>query len=319
MLNTETSYSKRIYAVVTGASKGLGKEIAEQLLIEHNYSLILVARSDNLLKEVKSELEKKYAKKNTAGTKNSNSIVPDIKILPVDLAGTGMKSSVDSLLKLCSDLDVRVLINNAGFAVIEEFAENESNFETSYQQMLDLNVTATTALTHAFVREWKKERSVSSNLIKARKILFVSSLTGAYPCPGTASYAASKSYISSFASALTQELADFDISVTLFSAGAMFTSFADASQSEKALIWDFPAWFGGPRSAKEAAELSLFALMNNCAHITTAMIPFLYCYWFPHFLPHNLFLGLFGHIWRPTPDELVKWFPKFFGKGGKDN
>lgn len=159
-------------ALITGASTGFGKCFAEKLA-NMGYDLILVARDELKLKEIKNNLK------------------THIEIIPLDL------SNEENLYKLydkCKN-KVDLLINNAGFGACGEFYKLDLKNELN---MIDLNIKAYHILTKLFLQEFvKKDKG---------QILNVASISAFEPGPLMATYYATKSYVYSFTMAIYEEL-----------------------------------------------------------------------------------------------------------------
>jgi short-subunit dehydrogenase len=175
------------YALVTGASTGIGYELAK-LLAEDGKGLIIVSRNKDKLEQVKAEIEDKYHNK--------------VKILPKDLSHTQAPLEIYSELEK-EDIGVDVLVNNAGFGVFGLFSETDLEEEF---EMIQLHVSSMTHLTKLFLK------NMLAN--KFGRILNVASLIGFMPVPLFSVYAASKAYTLHFSEALACELQGTGVSVT---------------------------------------------------------------------------------------------------------
>ncbi|MCV6607983.1 MAG: SDR family oxidoreductase [Campylobacterales bacterium] len=193
-------------ALITGASSGIGKELA-YIHGEKGGDLILVARSKEKLEDLKRDLEKKYSNKVTI-------IVKDLSIVG------SAKELYDEVKDL--GIDVDYLINNAGFGLGGKF--HQLSLERQ-QEMMNLNMFALTELTHMFLQDFTKRNS--------GKILNVSSTASFMPGPLQAVYFASKSYVQFLSNALSEELIDTNITVTNLMPSATETEFAKVSGMEK--------------------------------------------------------------------------------------
>jgi len=198
-------------ALITGASSGIGKELAI-IHASKNGDLVLVARSQKELDELKEELESKY------GVKVVN-IVKDLSIMG------SAKELYDEVKAL--DIEVEYLINNAGFGLRGKF--HELSFDRQ-SQMMNLNMIALTELTHLFLPEMLKRNS--------GKILNTSSTASFMPGPLQAIYFATKSYVTFFSNALAEELHDTNITVTNLMPGATQTKFAKTSGMDKTNLFE---------------------------------------------------------------------------------
>lgn len=160
-------------ALITGASSGIGRDMARYLSYL-NYDLILVARDkDNLLK-LKEEL-------NT-----------DVLVIPMDLS---IISNVYKLYDMVDSNNIDILINNAGFGLFGKFNESDTNRELS---MIDLNIKSLHLLTKLFLKDFVKKDS--------GYILNVASSAAFQPGPLMATYYSTKSYVYSLTLALYEEL-----------------------------------------------------------------------------------------------------------------
>ncbi len=186
-------------ALITGASAGIGREIALQLAPLAG-TLVLVARRMDRLESLKAELL---------------AINPDLRVecRRVDL------TNAEQVEALCAELadggfDLDFLINNAGFGDSGPF---ESSEWRKVERMLQVNVVALTALCHRLIPLLRRHRPGA--------ILNVSSVASFLPVPNLAVYAATKAYVSSFSEGLRAELRGTGISVTHLCPGPVDTEF----------------------------------------------------------------------------------------------
>jgi len=197
------------YTLITGASSGIGKAIAE-CCGEAGMNLILVALPGENLEEISYEIA------------NNHNIITHF--IELDLT-TPHASNV--LFTWCQErnLQVNTLINNAGLGYEGNFGDFEPSF---YERILTLNVIALTLLTREFLPALKRQRE--------GRILNVSSFGGFYPMPYKAVYAASKSYVTSFSEALHEELKNTSVTVsTLCTAGVDY--FEDSTDRIEKIGW----------------------------------------------------------------------------------
>lgn len=189
-------------ALVTGASSGLGVDFARQLAAM-GLNLILVARREEKLTEVKAEIEEKFP--------------VQVKLIPLDLTAT---QAVETLKQQIDDagLQVDVLINNAGFGIHGQFVEIPWEKE---KNMLELDMIVLTHLTKIFAQDMVK-RGLGY-------ILQVSSIGAYQPSPTYATYSAAKAYVLSFAEAINYELRGTGVSCTALSPGVTATEFLKVS------------------------------------------------------------------------------------------
>ena len=187
-------------ALITGASTGIGRELAT-LLAARGYHVVLVARDAQKLTELARTLERQFHVKTT--------------VRPHDL--TVASAPDDLVTSLASDgLTISLLVNNAGFGIYGPFAE--SNLQEQLQ-IIQLNLVALTHLTH---------RLVPSMLAKRQgRILNVASTAAFQPGPLMAVYYATKAYVLSFSEALANELEGSGVTVTALCPGPTRTPFQD--------------------------------------------------------------------------------------------
>jgi uncharacterized protein len=188
------------YALITGASSGIGFELAT-LMAAKGHHLILVARREAALQALKGELESKYK--------------VNVEVVPMDLSKSGQ---AQILFEHCANKKwvVECLVNNAGYGLYGKF---DGSQQESYTNMLQLNVIALTELTALFVSDMQKRGE--------GRIMNVGSIAAFQPGPNLAVYAASKAYVMQFTEALNYELRGSGISVTLLSPGMTETGFVD--------------------------------------------------------------------------------------------
>jgi len=190
-------------ALITGASKGIGKAIATELAAK-GYPLILVARSEKLLTELAEELQKKYR--------------VEVSVLPLDLTG---ENAVESILDFIrkKNLAVSVLVNNAGYGLWGNFSDVNEN---EISAMMRINMFTPVRLTHAMLPVLRKE--------KQSYILNIASTSAYQALPTMAVYAASKSFMLLFSRALRFELNGSNVSVTCLSPGPTETNFMNQAK-----------------------------------------------------------------------------------------
>ncbi|HUP20206.1 MAG TPA: SDR family oxidoreductase [Gemmatimonadota bacterium] len=229
---TGTGPAERPVALVTGASGGIGLELA-RVLAAHGHDTVLVARSADPLEAAAGELERVHGVRTWP--------------IPLDLgppaAPWDLARRLDEL-----GLEVEILVNNAGFGVWGPFLETDPEAE---RRMRDLNVGALTALTKIFVR---------GMAARGRgRILNVSSTAAFQPGPGAAVYYATKAYVLSFSLALSVELDGTGVTVTALCPGPTRTGFARAAGADESRL--FVRGRGGDPAA--VARAGYAALMRG--------------------------------------------------------
>jgi hypothetical protein len=191
------------YALITGASSGIGLELA-RIHAQHGHNLVLSARNEQALNELKTELENQYKVK--------------VKVFVADLGKTeNCKKLYDSLKT--EEIEISFLINNAGFGNYGLFQNTDASVDLA---MIDLNIQALTYLTHLFLPDMITRRK--------GRILNVASTAGFLPGPLMATYYATKNYVVALSLALSNELKGTDVTVTTLCPGPTSTNFAKAAQ-----------------------------------------------------------------------------------------
>ncbi|NGZ85075.1 SDR family NAD(P)-dependent oxidoreductase [Duganella aceris] len=193
---------KKKWALVTGASSGIGAEFA-RLLAQRGANLVLAARSTPAMETLANELRSLHG--------------VDIVVEPIDLAQSGAASELSRRLAR-QGIVIDILINNAGFGVFGDF--HQQPIERTLE-MLQLNITSLTELTHLFAAQMADRGG--------GHILLVASILGYQATPGYAAYAASKAYVLQFGEALHVELASRNVCITVLSPGVTQTAFLSVS------------------------------------------------------------------------------------------
>lgn len=193
--------NKKKFALITGSSSGLGFEFSKELA-QLGYNVILTGRNLENLKMRKDFIENHYN--------------VEAKILNFDLS---ISHDAHSLFNNCKDLDIEVLINNAGvglFGTVENIDDND------IESMLNLNITSLTILSNLFCRMFIKKGQ--------GYILNIGSMAGNQPTPYFSSYAASKSYVIKYSLALREEVKKYGVKVSCVLPGYIKTSFDENSK-----------------------------------------------------------------------------------------
>jgi short-subunit dehydrogenase len=218
-------------ALITGASSGIGYEIAK-LFAGDKCNLILVARRENKLKQLAREMESQYNTKTLIFCKDLS--IPD------------SAQEIYDFIKQ-NDISVDYLVNNAGFIVYGSFSETDW---TKEMQEIQVNLVALTQLTKLFLPEMLSRNS--------GKIMNIGS-TGSF-CPGplNAVYSATKSYVLSLSEAIAEEIKGSGVTITTLCPGATKTEFAERANIGRTLIHTF-----GAMEAGRVAEIGYKALMRG--------------------------------------------------------
>ncbi|MBP5283732.1 MAG: SDR family oxidoreductase [Treponema sp.] len=240
-------------ALITGASGGIGAELA-RLFAGDGYNLILVARRLEKLDELKSELESAF------GISVTN--------FAQDLSEAQSAKNVFDFTK-SQNLSVDVLVNNAGFGDFALFAE--SNLQKQ-QQMIQLNITTLTELTHYFIPQMIER--------KCGRILNVASLASFMPGPKMSVYYASKAFVRSFSEALSVELKSSGITVTALCPGPVTTDFWDRAEAGSSSLFSHFMFADSKKVARygykrlmKGKVLAIPYFSTRCAVFFTRLLP----------------------------------------------
>ena len=197
-------------ALITGASGGIGYELAKLFAVDH-YNLVLVARSAGKITQFADELQRQFG----------------ISAKPVALdltAAPAPQFLFDQLQR--ENIVVDVLVNNAGYGRMGRFSDLPLEDDLG---QIQLNITALTHLTKLFVAPMLERRS--------GKILNVASTAGFQPGPLMAVYYATKAYVISFSEALSNELSGTGVTVTCLCPGATDTGFQGRAGTENTMLF----------------------------------------------------------------------------------
>lgn len=198
-------------ALVTGASSGIGTELARYHASKGG-DVVLVARSENKLNELRSELE------NAHGIKAI--------VIAADLAKPDSAEKIFAATETAG-LQIDILINNAGFGGHGKFHERDLAKD---QAMMQVNMVSLVNLTHLYL-----QGMVSRN---SGKILHVASTAAFMPGPLQAVYYATKAFVVSFSQAIGKELEGTGVTSTALCPGTVATGFVAAGDLDGIKAWD---------------------------------------------------------------------------------
>lgn len=191
-------------ALITGASSGIGYEIASYLN-ELGHDLILVGRDKEQMQMMQEEFK------------------VDVKIIVADLS---IESKLKEVYVLCRSENVDILVNNAGFGVFGKFEDTDLAIDL---ELIDVNIRAVYVLTKLFLKEMKKKNS--------GYILNVASAAAFQPGPLMANYYASKAYVLRISQAIREELRrdKSKVSISCLCPGPVKTNFNKRANVEFAV------------------------------------------------------------------------------------
>lgn len=251
------------YALITGASKGIGYELAV-LFAENGHNIILVARNEEKLKQVSDYLEYNFKVKTL--------------ILPVDLS---QPDAADDIFRMVTEdqIPVDYLVNNAGFYVNGNFSETSWEKE---HRLIQLQ-----CLTHA-----RLIKLFLPGMIRRRKggILNIGSTGSFVPGPYNAVYCAAKSFVLSLSEAVAEEVAGSGVTVTALCPGGVITDFWNGISRRKSFL--FPM-----TKASEVAKAGYKGLMKGKRIVIPGKIDRINVF-LTRFIPAKILTGIAGKMIR---------------------
>jgi uncharacterized protein len=228
-------------ALITGASSGIGEAYA-RALASRGDDLVLVARSADKLERIASELR---ARTNVT-----------VHVVPADLKESGAAAEIFAATEAL-EVDIHVLINNAGFATHGRF--EELPLERELEEIM-VNVYAVVALTRLYLPRMLR--------MDDARIINVASTAAFQPLPYMAVYGATKAFVLSFSEALWGQLADSTVSVLAVCPGPVATNFFEVVSANEARV-------GKPDTAEHVVEVSLRAAGRRRSHVIPRMVDYL--------------------------------------------
>ncbi|MCZ8355377.1 MAG: SDR family oxidoreductase [Cyclobacteriaceae bacterium] len=225
----------REVAIVTGASGGIGYEIA-LLFASNNIDLVLVSRNKNKLEFAKNTILKTY---------NVNVFCVNTDLSLRD-GFVDIKNYIEK-----NGLTVTYLVNNAGFGDYGNFSDRDIE---KYSEMINVNVSSLTKLTHYFANKMIKNGN--------GRILNVASTAGIQPDPYFAVYGATKAYVISLTEAIHKEFENTGVIATVLSPGATNTEFKERADMQMAKLYE-----SGVMSAKDVAAAGFEGMMKGKLHV----------------------------------------------------
>jgi hypothetical protein len=197
------------YALITGATSGIGHELAK-LFAKDQYNLVIVARNEKELNNCSNEMKQQYG--------------VNVITIAKDLFKRESPFEVYDEVK-SRGLKIDVLVNDAGQGQYGEFKDTDINRELD---IIQLNIGAYITLTKCFLREMVDR--------KEGKILNVASIAGKMPGPYQSVYHGTKAFVQSWSEALRSELKDSGVTVTSLLPGATETDFFNKAQMQDSKI-----------------------------------------------------------------------------------
>ena len=239
-MSGQSLIASRSRAVVTGASSGIGAEMAKQLA-ERGIDLFLVARRLEPMEVLAESLRTRHE--------------VNISCASVDLSTTEGPNMLFEASTAEGPVDI--LINNAGYGLHGSFQQMPIERQLN---MIQLNVSSLTELCHRFIPHMLAHG-------RSSHIMNIASIAGLQPLPTFSAYAATKAYVSQFSAALAHELRDSTIKVTCSHPGATRTEFMDVAG------YRTPTMLKGVyMDAQRCARLSLKAMFRGRRHVVTGWL-----------------------------------------------
>jgi uncharacterized protein len=235
-MDSKTREIKRMRntALITGASNGIGYELAN-VLAEKGNDLVLVARSQGKLDILARDLEEKFK--------------INVHSIGKDLSEPGSAKEVYEELKL-KNISVNYLVNNAGSGDYGFFSNSDWKRQ---EQMINLNITTLVHLTWLFLPDMINRKS--------GRILNLASTASFQPGPTMSVYFASKAFVLSFSEAINNEVREHGVTVTALCPGATMSGFQAAAYSKEGKVFEgknFP-------TSRDVAEFGYKAMMKGKA------------------------------------------------------
>ncbi|UTH43637.1 SDR family NAD(P)-dependent oxidoreductase [Loktanella salsilacus] len=245
-------------ALITGASSGIGRELA-RIHAQRAGDMIIVARRKDELDALKAELETAHG--------------VSVQVIAADLTDA---AAVQNLCDSLRGQPIEVLINNAGFGGQGSHVDRDLGKELS---MIDLNVKALVTLCHDIGGQMAKRG--------AGRILNVGSTAGMMPGPMQNVYFATKAFVRSYSLALAEELRASGVTVTVLAPGYVETEFADTADLRGTALVK-----GGGKTPHSVAAFGYDSMVAGKLHVINEGLLSFALNWIIPLMPHRLVLGI---------------------------
>ncbi|MBS1950916.1 MAG: 3-oxoacyl-[acyl-carrier protein] reductase [Cytophagales bacterium] len=253
------------FALITGASGGIGLSMAHELA-KRKIDLLLVARSEEKLLTLQKDLSNKFGVR----------VEYLCKDLSAEQSAAAIKEWIDK-----NNFSVHILINNAGYGV---WGAVENTAVEKLTNMMQLNMLTLVELCHAFIPELKKHTQ--------SYILNVASTAAYQAVPTLSTYAATKAFVILFTRGLRRELKKSSVSVTCVSPGATSTSFID--RAGMSAMKDRAEKFS--MTPEAVAKIAIDGMFHKKAEVITGFANWLSAqltYWVPKSIPEKIAESLY--------------------------
>ncbi|MGC4093830.1 MAG: SDR family NAD(P)-dependent oxidoreductase [Polyangiaceae bacterium] len=235
------------WVLLTGASSGLGQEMAKVLAERHGANLLIVARRSDRLQALKAELEHKAR--------------VQVTCVSADLSKL---EDVDRVIEAARQLELYAAILNAG---VTHFGSHNSLSWEAFRQMLDTNVTAAVRFSTALIPELEK---------RGGGLMLVSSMAGIHPVPYQTAYSATKAFLVHYGAGLWHELQGRNVSVTTYAPSGVVTEMTAGENFNPLRKWLMPV----TQAAEEGLEafrlrkyVHIPGLANRVGSVFARMLP----------------------------------------------
>ncbi|MFZ5446905.1 MAG: SDR family NAD(P)-dependent oxidoreductase [Myxococcota bacterium] len=258
---------------ITGASSGLGLELAKKLA-KQGANLVITARRADRLEALAREL--------SAGG-------VEVRPIPGDMS---RGDDVERLLAQVKKLPLAVVVLNAG---VTHFGPHHEMEWPAFEAMLHTNVISTTRVTTELVKHFQATGA-------AARIMLVTSMAGLMPVPFQAAYSGTKAFLTAFGTALAHELSGSPITVTVFAPGGIATEMTAGERFGSLRGWLAPV--------EDVADEALDALRARPPLYVQGFVNRFGLFMF-RFLPRNLVMGQLGRQYRKAlQDAAARQSPK---------
>lgn len=235
------------WVLLTGASSGLGHEMAKMLAERYGANLIIVARRAERLAALKSELEERSR----------------IQVVTCS-ADLSRLEDVDRVIQEASGRDLYAAILNAG---VTHFGSHRSLDWDAFRQMLDTNVTAVVRMSTALIPELEKHGG---------GLMVVSSMAGIHPVPYQTAYSATKAFLVHFGAGLWHELQGRNVSVTTYAPSGVVTEMTAGENFNPLRKWLMPveqAALEGLEAFRQRKYMHIPGFANRVGSVFARMLP----------------------------------------------
>jgi short-subunit dehydrogenase len=251
------------WILVTGASSGLGYEMAYQLAHHHKANLIVAARRGDKLNQLKADLEQLAH--------------VQVRVIVADLS---VPEDVERLIRECiNGPELYGAILNAG---ITHFGLHSELSQDKFELLVRTNVISVVRISSELIKHFEQSGAEAG-------IMIVSSMAGIFPVPYQAAYSGTKAFLMAFANALAHEIKSSVLSLTVFAPGGIVTEMTETKEFNDLKGWLMPV--------KQAAEEGIFALKHRkFNYVPGAMNRFGNI--FMKLLPKKLIVGILAKTYR---------------------